>query len=153
MFLGVDRAVLPEHEPHLLAVERDVLLVRDRLLAVRPAVQEVLEDLALDRGLLHHPARMDRLHLLVEDLLRVDHDERPSLAEPVAAGQPHWNVLETFLADRVPDRLRDGEASAAALAGPTADGDVAVNRLVGLREPPPGLFQFLGGPDQWISSD
>ena len=85
----VDLAVEPQHAAPLLAVEGDVLLVGDALLGLGVLVEALLVHAVAD------DARLDDLgdvlgpHVRVEDALGPEHDDRPLLAEAVAAGLDH----------------------------------------------------------------
>ena len=75
----------------LLLVEGDVLLP-----GVGYAVQVIhqpVDDLAAQHGLLQNLMAVLRLHMDVHDAHRLDVDQRPHLAEAVAAAHLHMEAL------------------------------------------------------------
>ena len=77
---------MAEDQARLLFVEGNVVLVGDRLAGVRVVVEEAFDDLALEHRPLDYLAGVLRCHLLVENSLGSDHQQRAALAKAVAAG-------------------------------------------------------------------
>ena len=78
-------------DPHLLAVEGDVMVEGQRLVLLRLLVGQSFDLTALEQGLFHDFRHIPRLDLAVENALGVHHHDRPHGAEAAAAGldDPH----------------------------------------------------------------
>jgi len=118
--LGVDPAAVAQDDQPLVLEELDVLHLRDRLLLGRRDVHQLLDRTALEEVLLDEVRDIFHCKELVEDAVRLDHDDRPPLAEAVAArGHDLDLVLELPLFDLVLEGRLDleGPAGDAARAG------------------------------------
>jgi hypothetical protein len=87
----VNPPVVAEHDPVLLGVKRDFLVVDFFLLGAGIGVAKPLDQITFGQGGLHDLGRvLVRLLAadpLVKDTLRVYRHQRPVLAKPVAAGE------------------------------------------------------------------
>jgi hypothetical protein len=83
---GIDAADVAHRHPHLVLVKRDLVVLDDPLAADRLLVEEVLNYFAADQGLLDDLLDAVRFDLGVENPRRLQHHQRPALAETVAAG-------------------------------------------------------------------
>ena len=121
-FRRVDPAAVAKHDQALVFEELDVLHFGDRLFLGgrdvhqffdRPTFQQVLFDEARD---------VFDFELLVEDAVRLDEEDRPPLAESVAARGDHEDlVLEVSLLDLLFEGLFDLEGVAGDASRPGAN--------------------------------
>ncbi len=70
---GIDRAGMGQQQALLIAIERNVTFVHDRFAAFRMAVQQSGNDPAPQERFVDNFDDIFGLHLLVQDLLRMDH--------------------------------------------------------------------------------
>jgi hypothetical protein len=129
----VDHAVSAEDEPALLQVEGHFLLVLYFLARIRILVQQILENPVVHHRLVKNPAHVLQLDLLVEETIRLNHDDRPALAETVASRGPQVDLaLELPLLDLLPESFGDLQAPVGMASRAVADGDARPCRAAGL---------------------
>ena len=144
--LRIDLAVQAEDQAGLLLVEGDVILVDDLLARGGIDVEQPVDDLPLQDGLVDDLACVREPDPLVEDLLRGDDDHRAPLAEAMAAGGPEVDLvgevpLGQFLAEVVHQFL----GSVGQATGPDAYRDAGLLRVAAGFQPLLYAFQLIEG--------
>jgi len=120
--LRVDPAAVAEDDEPLVLEELNVPHLRDGLVLGRGDVHQLLDRPALEQVLFDEKGDILDLEELVEDTVRLDHDDGAPLAEAVAArGDDLDLVLETPLLDLLFEGLLDLEGPAGHTARAGAD--------------------------------
>jgi len=112
VFTNIDRTdapVLLKNDALLLAVEGDLAVVGDGLLAGRVNVKILLDNLPADHGLIDYSGDIVRLDLLIEDALGPDDDDGALLTEAVTAGDLQFDGSAQLAgAEFLPQSLDEG---------------------------------------------
>ena len=109
-------------------------------------VEEPVDDLALQDGLVDDLPGVREPDPLVEDLLRGDDDHRAPLAEPVAAGGAEVDLVgEIPLGELLAEVVHQFLSSIGQTTGPDAYRDAGLLRVAACLEPLLYAFQFIEG--------
>jgi hypothetical protein len=138
----IERAVVAEHQPALVLIERHLMLVREFFAGRGVNVKQPVDDLAGQHRLFDDLRRVFRLHVLIEHVLRPDDEQRAAFAEAVAAGLAEFDaVVEATLGQFLFERRDDFFRAAAFAAGAAANGNHRLGRVARRHDLRPVLFE------------
>ena len=87
--LRIDHATVAQHYTHLLAVERNLVIVGHSLVSRGFLIRQPLDNAAFDQRFLHHVRHVGHIHLAIQDAVGLDDDHGPFGAKTPAARLNH----------------------------------------------------------------
>ena len=126
----IDPAVVAEDLAHLSLIERNIVIVGDHPACRGIGVEQSLDEAFLKEGLRDNLRDIANRHLLIEDLLGKDDDDRSPFAETMAAGAHHIGFsLKALLSDLFDKGESYLLASPGPASCPAANGDTRLLRI------------------------
>jgi hypothetical protein len=86
-------AAVPQDDAQLLPVKRDLAVERHRLVGRWLLIGKPLHNPAFDQRLFDQVRDVTRVHLAIENAIRVDNDDWPHGTEATATGVDHLNLV------------------------------------------------------------